>query len=143
MNYSLSSTRKVGEVMQKIITNFTNADGSQYSSSNVYNYLQAWHSPLASWDPTGVTSGTIAYSNLAIDENSSGSDNTGVKGHVIATVQCSRFGYPKSFSIEVDNVTNSTVGATLAGAILRSAGLNIVSDTSGVTITNVLIDLHN
>lgn len=137
MNYTLSSTRKIGAYHQKIITTHLNADKA--TSSTYLNTLKAWHTLLAGLDAQDREVGTINYKGFT-EGVSEQTGNTGLLADGLVTVISTASGKPKTTAFRFADCTAANLTTTLDNTYLALTGNHINAQTS--YITSVIITLH-
>ena len=139
MNYSLSSSRKIGDYIQKIITTWNNTakatDGSLLSS------LQSWHTVFEQFDATNREVGIIEFKGFT-EAPSSDSSNLGTMADITFTVlntSAPVAANPKTTTLKVNNVTHDKLNA-LNSAFILLTGMTI-NDSNNYLIS-AIINLH-
>lgn len=137
MNYSLSSSRKIGDYIQKIITTYNNT--AKATSTDVLNSLKSWHIAFAQLDVNDREVGTIKYKGFT-EAFSAGSDNLGTKADIIFTVLSTDSSMPKTTTIKVVGVTLDNLPTTLNTALTRLVGSAVNVNTN--YLINAILNLH-
>lgn len=137
MNYSLSSSRKIGDYIQKIITTQNNAPKA--TSSSFYDSLALWHNLLLSLDPVGRVVENIEYKGFTETESEK-TDNDGTKADIIFTVLSNISYIPKTTTIKVYDVTieNAITKMKEAYNTLTGSSINLLNNY----LISALINLH-
>lgn len=131
MNYSLSSSRKLGRYTQKIVTTWNNTQDTNYDDSQygiIFNALKPWHTAWENADPmvTNLKKGTLEYSAL-IATPSDEVDNTGSKVDGVITFIVDIDGTPKTVTLTVNDNTLPTMATGRSIALLgRLIGDNAI-----------------
>lgn len=137
MNYSLSSSRKIGDYIQKIITTYNNT--AKATSTDVLNSLKSWHIAFAQLDADNREVGTIKYKGFT-EAPSTGSDNLGTKADIIFTVLSTESSIPKTTTIKVTDVTLNNLPTTLNTALTRLVGSAVNTNTN--YLISAILNLH-
>ena len=137
MNYSLSSSRKIGDYIQKIITTYNNT--AKATSTDVLNSLKSWHIAFAQLDADNREVGTIKYKGFT-EASSAGSDNLGTKADIIFTVLSTDSSMPKTTTIKVTDVTLNNLPTTLNTALNRLVGSAVNTNTN--YLISAILNLH-
>lgn len=137
MNYSLSSSRKIGDYIQKIITTYNNT--AKATSTDVLNSLKSWHIAFAQLDANNREVGTIKYKGFT-EAYGAVSDNLGTKADIIFTVLSTNGSIPKTTTTKVTNVTLDNLPTTLNTALTRLVGSAVNVNTN--YLINAILNLH-
>lgn len=137
MNYSLSSSRKIGDYIQKIITTLNNT--AQASSTALLNSLKLWHTAFANLDASGREVGTIEYKGFT-EAPSTNSRNLGTKADIIFTVLSTSRLNPKTTTLKVNDVTLDNLATALNTAFntLTGSDVNVRSNY----LISAILNLH-
>lgn len=102
MNYSLSSSRKIGDYIQKIITTYNNTEKTT-PDNNKLVILKTWHMAFADLNPPEREVGELELKGFT--ETPCGStDNLGIKGDITLTVLSTYSNFPKTTTLKVNDV---------------------------------------
>ena len=137
MNYSLSSTRKIGDYIQKIITTHNNAVKAT-SATTLYK-LSLWHTAFSSLDANDREVGAIEY-NVFTEAPSASSSNLGTKADIIFTVLSTETLSPKTTTITVRDVTLDNFSTALNEALNRLIGYDVTANTN--YLISAILNLH-
>ena len=137
MNYSLSSSRKIGDYIQKIITTQNNT--AQATSNALLNSLKSWHTAFANLDASSREVGTIEYKGFT-EAPSASSSNIGTKADIIFTVLSTETLTPKTTTIKVTNVTVDNFSTALNTAFNTLVGYDITANTN--YLISAILNLH-
>lgn len=137
MNYSLSSSRKTGDYIQKIITTFNNTE--QATSTALLNTLKLWHTAFADLDASSREVGTIEYKGFT-EAPSPSSTNLGTKADITFTVLSTSTSKPKTTTLKVNDVTLTNLATTLNTAFntLTGSAVNVSSNY----LISAILNLH-
>ena len=139
MNYSLSSSRKIGDYIQKIITTRNNA--AKATDSSFLSSLQSWHTAFTRFDAPEREVGVIEFKGFT-EAQSAGSSNTGTMADITFTVlntSAQVAANPKTTTLKVNDVTIDNLGA-LDTAFTLLTGMTI-NDSNNYLIS-AIINLH-
>lgn len=137
MNYSLSSSRKIGGYTQKIITTYNDADSAP--SATFINILKSWHEVFAGLDYSPSTSGTIEWKSFT-RQKSKGSGNIGQHADITFTVLSTSTAYPKLTTITVENVSHENAVSELNSEYKSLIGSDIKSPNN--YLVSAILNLH-
>lgn len=137
MNYSLSSSRKIGNYIQKIITTFNNTKKEQ--NANTLNFLKQWHTVFATLDASGREVGEIEYKGFTETQSTSIS-NLGSMADITFTVLSNSTSNPKTTTLKVDNVYLINLKTNLNTAFNALTGSDI--DESTNYLISAIVNLH-
>lgn len=137
MNYSLSSSRKIGDYFQKIITTQNNT--AQASSPALLNSLKAWHNAFANLDASGREVGAIEYIGFT-EAPSAGSSNTGTMADITFTVLSTESSTPKTTTIKVADVTFASLFTVLNTVYNRLVGSFVTVNIN--YLISAIVNLH-
>lgn len=137
MNYSLSSSRKIGDYIQKIITTQNNTSKA-ISATLLYN-LKLWHIAFSSLDASDREVGAIEYKGFT-EAPSESSSNIGTKADIIFTVLSTETLTPKTTTIKVTNVTLDNFSTALNTAYNTLVGYDITANTN--YLISAILNLH-
>lgn len=146
MNYSLSSTRKLGRYNQKIVTTWNDAIdiSTETTKGIILTAMQAWHTTWSGADPliANLQKGTIEYKGM-IESPSEGTDNTGTKADGVITFAYKEAGKPQTVTITVKDITlpAQMTGTSLALLAVMVGNENILA--SEYYPINILITMHS
>ena len=110
MNYSLSSSRKIGDYIQKIIT--TQNDSQKATTTYFLSSLKKWHTLFSSLNPEGRYVGDIEY-NCFTETDSSKHTSFGTKADIIFTVLSTINSLPKITTMKVYDVTKENAATII------------------------------
>lgn len=136
MNYSLSSSRKIGSYSQKIVTTMRNT--TKASSVSFLDGLKAWHGRLDSLDPTGRETGTRSYKGF-MESDSSDASNTGGKCNATISILVTEAWKPKITTFKVENVAYTDFASAVDTDIYALTGVH--TNDSSVYIISAIIDI--
>lgn len=138
MNYSLSSSRKVGNYIQKIITTYNNAPPS--TSADILTKLKEWHTTTGNIliHPGVVTEEIIytGYTEAQSDENT----NPGTLADVLITVACADNQVPAMTNFSIKNIALNDLRTSIFDKFGALTGVQTTS--SNIILTSILINLH-
>ena len=137
MNYSLSSSRKIGDYIQKIITTQNNT--AQATNTVLLSDLKLWHTHFTSFDASGREVGTIEYKGFT-EAPSASSTNLGTKADITFTVLSTASSTPKTTTIKVTDVTFPGLSTALNTALNRLVGYDITANTN--YLISAIVNLH-
>lgn len=137
MNYSLSSSRKIGDYFQKIITTQNNT--AQAASTALLNSLKSWHTAFAGFDAYGGDVGAIEYIGFT-EAPSAGSSNLGTKADIIFTVLHTFTLAPKTTTLKVNDVTLDNLTTALDSAFHTLTGGYL--QTPVMYLISAIVNLH-
>ena len=137
MNYSLSSSRKIGNYIQKIITIQNNTE--QVTSTALLNSLKSWHTAFANLDASGREVGTIEYEGF-LETPSASSSNLGTKADIIFTVLSTASSTPKTTTIKVTDVILDNLSTALNTALVTLVGSAVTANTN--YLISAILNLH-
>ncbi len=137
MNYSLSSSRKIGGYTQKIITTYN--DAAPAPAVTYLKTLQAWHEPFAGFDYSPSTAGTIEWKSFT-RQNSKGNTNLGGLADITFTVLSTSMANPKLTTIKVENVSQGNIVSELNSAFSTLIGSDIKSPNN--YLVSAILNLH-
>ena len=137
MNYSLSSSRKIGNYIQKIITTFNNTKKEQ--NANTLNFLKQWHTAFATLDASGREVGEIEDKGFTETPNTSIS-NLGSLADITFTVLSNSKSNPKTTTLKVNNVYLINLKTNLNTAFNALTGSDI--DESTNYLISAILNLH-
>lgn len=137
MNYSLSSSRKIGVYIQKIITTWN--DTRLAMSTTLLDSLKSWHTAFANLDASGRAVGTIEYKGFTEAPSESGF-NTGTKADITFTVLSTSTLTPKTTTLKVNDVTLVNFVTALNAPFNRLTGSDI--NVSSNYLISAIINLH-
>lgn len=137
MNYSLSSSRKIGDYIQKIITTQNNT--AQASSNALLNSLKSWHTAFAGLDPASRDVGEIEYNGF-VEADSAISSNIGEMADITFTVLSTASSRPKTTTIKVTDVTLPNLSTLLNTAHNRLVGSFVTANTN--YLISAILNLH-
>lgn len=136
MNYSLSSSRKIGTYTQKIVT--TMRDTTKAASVSFLDGLKAWHGRLDSLDPTGRETGSRSYKGF-MESDSSDTSNTGGKCNATISILITEAWKPKITTFKVENVAYANFASIVDADIYGLTGAH--ANDSSVYIISAIIDI--
>lgn len=146
MNYSLSSTRKLGRYNQKIVTTWNDAIDISTTTTKgiIFTAMRAWHTAWEDADPliANLQKGTIEYKGM-IESPSEGTDNTGAKADGVITFAYKEDGKPQTVTVTVKDVT---LPAQMTGTALGLLAVMVGNESilaSEYYAINILITMHN
>lgn len=137
MNYSLSSSRKIGDYIQKIITTWNNT--APATSTTLLDSLKSWHTAFANLDASGREVSTIEYKGFT-EAPSANSSNLGTKADITFTVLSTASSTPKTTTIKVTDVTLANLSTTLNTALTTLVGSAVTANTN--YLISSIINLH-
>lgn len=137
MNYSLSSSRKIGDYIQKIITTQNNT--AQATSTTLINSLKSWHTAFADLDASSREVGTIEYKGFTEAPGASG-NNIGTKADITFTVLSTSTLKPKTTTLKVNDVTLANLATALNTAFNTLTGSAINMSTN--YLISAILNLH-
>lgn len=137
MNYSLSSSRKIGGYTQKIITTYN--DAAPAPALTFFETLKSWHEPFAGFDYSTSTVGTIEWKSFT-RQNSKGNTNLGGLADITFTVLSTSTAYPKLTTIKVENVSKGNIVSELNTAFASLIGSDIKSPNN--YLVSAILNLH-
>lgn len=137
MNYSLSSSRKTGDYIQKIIT--TQNSTAKATSTALLNSLKSWHTAFANLDASGREVGTIEYKGFT-EAPSASSSNLGTKADITFTVLSTASSTPKTTTIKVTDVTLANLSTALNTALTTLVGSAVTANTN--YLISAILNLH-
>ena len=138
MNYSLSSSRKIGDYIQKIITTYNNTEKA--TSAQVLNTLMEWHTAFNGFNPPEREVGEIEFKGFT--ETPSGSnDNLGTKADITFTVLSIYSHFPKTITLKVNDVTVTNLETALNTAFSTLTGI-VTIKTAFTYIISAIVNLH-
>lgn len=137
MNYSLSSSRKIGNYIQKIITILNNTP----KESNPYtlNSLKMWHTAFAELDASGREVGAIEYEGFT-EAPSTSISNLGTMADIIFTVLSTSTLSPKTTTLKVNNVALDNIETELNTAFNTLTGSPVNVSTN--YLISAILNLH-
>ena len=137
MNYSLSSSRKIGNYIQKIITTWNNTRPA--TSTTLLDSLKSWHTAFANLDASGRAVGTIEYKGLTEAPSTSGFNN-GTMADITFTVLSTSTLKPKTTTLKVNDVTLVNLATALNAPFNRLTGSDINVSTN--YLISAILNLH-
>ena len=137
MNYSLSSSRKIGNYIQKIITTYNNAE--KKGSAIKLNTLIGWHHKFNDLNPTEREAGNIEFKGFT-ETPSVSNDNLGTKLDITLTVLSTYSNFPKTTTFKVNDVTYDNLETAVNTAFKNLTGYDI--KTLNNYIISAIINLH-
>lgn len=137
MNYSLSSSRKIGNYIQKIITTQNNT--AKATSTAVFDSLRLWHTVFANLDASDREVGTIEYKGFT-ETPSANSSNIGTTADITFTVLSTSILKPKTTTLKVNNVTLDNFATALNTAFNTLTGFEINISTN--YLISAILNLH-
>ena len=137
MNYSLSSSRKIGNYIQKIITTFNNTKKEQ--NANTLNFFFFFHTAFATLDASGREVCEIEYKGFTETQSTSIS-NLGSLADITLTVLSNSTSNPKTTTLKVNNVYLINLKTNLNTAFNALTGSDI--DESTNYLISAIVNLH-
>ena len=137
MNYSLSSSRKIGDYIQKIITTYNNTEKA--TSAQLLNTLRIWHTAFNGFNPSEREVGEIEFKGFT-ETPSISNDNLGTKADITFTVLSTYSGFPKTTTLKVNDVivTDLETALNTAFSTLTSTNIKVLNNY----IISAIINLH-
>ena len=137
MNYSLSSSRKIGDYIQKIITTQNNT--AQGMSDSLLNSLKSWHTAFATLDASYREVGEIEYKGFTEAPSENGS-NLGTKADITFTVLSTSTLMPKTTTLKANDVTLENLATSLSMVFSLITGSSIHASTN--YLISAILNLH-
>ena len=137
MNYSLSSSRKIGNYIQKIITTYNNAEKKD-AAVTLYTLI-GWHNKFNDLNPTEREGGNIEFKGFTETQGGS-NDNLGTKLDITLTVLSTYSNFPKTTTFKVNDVTYDNFETAVNTAFKNLTGYDI--KTLKNYIISAIINLH-
>ena len=139
MNYSLSSSRKIGDYIQKIITTYNNTEKAT-SDNNVLAILKTWHMAFNDLNPPTREVGELEFKGFT-ETPSVSNDNLGAKADITFTVLSTYSYFPKTTTLKVNDITVTNLETALNTAFSTLTGIDTIK-TDFTYIISAIINLH-
>lgn len=138
MNYSLASTRKIGDYIQQIIVQWNNHQGLQ-----VRDKMRGWTIEFYGMNPSGRELGDLVIDSFSVKDNVGKviGENQGTLADIDLCVLCTATNTQKYTTFTVKDVSQENIKSKVKGALLAK----VVRDyeDSSVYIVSAIIRLHD